>query len=273
MESKIYTNLLQEGPQISEADYKKCDDKEHMLDLPKSEASDCAKEYEQKSKALSPATKASIVLNERGLPIPSDIDGAYRVAEMWLRGGALPKWIKNATQALAAAQYCRSYGLEPLTAIQHLCEINGKMTFWGEGPLAVVRKSGELESINEFFIDADYNKICFSNKNLKSPIYAAICQLKRKGAVEKEFHFTVEDARRVNRGIEAIWKAYPDIMMKRKCRALALKDEFGDYLVGAGIAEYDFEKAPDLDTEEQPKLADVLNQQRKELINEAQPVV
>lgn len=209
--------------------------------------------------------KVIVALNERGLPVPEDINGAYRVAELWLKGEALPKWIKNATQALAAAQYCRSYGLEPLAGIQHLCTINGKLIFWGEGPLAIVRRSGKLEYINEFFIDAEYNKICVSNKNLDKPIFAAICQIKRVGAIEKEFHFTTEDAKRGIRGIEAVWKAYQPIMMKRKCRALALKDEFGDYLIGASIAEYDFETAPDVDTNETKSLADKLNEKRKEL--------
>jgi hypothetical protein len=57
--------------------------------------------------SLEPSKKASraiVELNARGLPVPQDLDGAYRVAELWLKGGALPKWIKNATQALALAQ-------------------------------------------------------------------------------------------------------------------------------------------------------------------------
>ena len=190
--------------------------------------------------------KARIELDQRGLAIPADLDGAYRVAEMWIKGGALPKWIKSATQALAASQFVRAYGLEPLAGIQHLCEINGRYAFWGEAPLGVVRRSGKLEYIDEHFLDKDYQKICVANKNLDAPIFTAVCILKRIDGKEKEFVFTDKEANLAIHGLEPVWKAYRGTMMMRKCRAKGLKGEFGDILMGMPIAEYDHEYAPDL---------------------------
>ncbi len=225
-------------------------------------------EQEQLPEPSKKAQRVTVELNARGLPVPQDLEGAYRVAELWLRGGALPKWIKNATQALAAAQFCRSLGLEPLSALPHICEINGRFSLWGEGPLAVARNSGKLEWIKEFFIDSDYKEINFTNKNLSADIYAAICIVKRVGHEPREFFFTREDEQTANKGLAVVWNGYKKIMYKRKARAIAIKDEFGDCLVGAGISEYDYETAPDVDpTLSEPTLAEKLN--KKYLLGDA----
>jgi hypothetical protein len=191
---------------------------------------------------------AKVELNARGLPLPKNIDEAFRIAEAMFKGGAFPKWVKSAVQALAVSQFCRSLGLDPMVGIQHVCEINGRLSLWGEGPLAAVRASGKLEFIQEIFVDKDYKTICLENKNLDAEIFAAVCRVQRIDSdLVVERFFTAEDEKTAMKGLPAVWKGYRRIMYKRKARAEALKDEFGDILGGAGIAEYDYHTAPDIE--------------------------
>lgn len=193
--------------------------------------------------------KAVVLLNEQGLPMPKDFDAAYRVADAMHKGGAFPKWVRNAMQALAVSQFCRSLKLDPMTGVQHVCEINGRLALWGEGPLAAVRSSGQLDSIKEVFLTKDYKEICLANKNLDAELFAVSCTIVRKhadGRLETvERAFTNKDEAKALKGLADVWKGYQRIMYKRKARAEAIKDLFGDVIAGARIAEYDDNFAPD----------------------------
>lgn len=191
--------------------------------------------------------KAMVALAENGMPMPKNIEEEYRVAEALLKGRGLPEWVKTPVQAFVVSQFSRAFGFQPIVGVQFMQMVNGRLSLWGEGPLAAVRNSGKLEWISEFFITEKYEVISWKNKNLDAPIFAAVCEVKRFGAPSKEFVFTAKDADQVQRGIEAIWKKWRGIMMKRKARAIALKDEFGDVLLGAPIAEYNFHTAPDFE--------------------------
>lgn len=207
--------------------------------------------------------KAVVVLNAQGIPMPADFDAAYRVADAMFRGGSFPKWVKTAIQALAVSQFCRSLNLDPMTGVQHVCEVNGRLSLWGEGPLAAVRASGKLKSIREVFLTKDYKEICLENKNLDAELFACVCQVERSDGSKVERSFTEKDAKTAIQGLPEVWKKYPRVMWKRKARAEALKDLFGDVLVGAGIAEWDATYAPDVQVEGvvQPnaRLSDRLN--------------
>lgn len=216
-------------------------------------------------KAQTPATvKQAVVveLNARGLALPTDIDAAYRIADMGFRGGAFPKWVKSAIQALAVSQFCRALGLEPMTGMQHVCEVNGRLSLWGEGPLAAVRASGKMVSIQEIFLTKDYKKICLENKNLDAEQFAATCIMVREGGERVERSFTNKDEMLCMKGLPNVWKGYQRVMYKRKARAEVIKDLFGDVVAGAGIAEWDANTAPDLvlDSEPQKSLTERLNE-------------
>lgn len=222
-----------------------------------------AKEGETPSAASVPAQKAHVALNERGMPTPKDLDGMYRVIGTLFKGKAFPNWVKSPEQAFAVAQFLKNLGLEVMTGIQHVCEVNGRLCLWGEGPLAVVRASGKMKSIKEVFLDASYKEISLKNKNLDAEIFAAVCTMVRTDGERVERAFTVADAAKATQGVAAIWKGYKRIMFKRKARAECIKDLFGDVVLGAGIAEYDYETAPDMGSaqEGQPRasLADRMN--------------
>lgn len=216
-----------------------------------------------------PASKVPVALNERGLPAPQDLEGMYRVISTLYKGKAFPAWVKSPEQAVAVSQFLKNLGLEVMTGIQHVCEVNGRLCLWGEGPLAAVRASGKMKSIKEIFLDANYKEICLKNKNLDSEIFAAVCTMVRVDGERIERSFTARDAEKATQGIAAIWKGYRRIMFKRKARAECIKDLFGDVVLGAGIAEYDFEAAPDMGSQQEGQvrgsLADRMNDEPAQL--------
>lgn len=201
-----------------------------------------------------PEEKAPVKVAPRSAPLKAGADGAllgasleeqYRLAKYYVQSGMLPKGYDTPEKALIGFQYAIEMGLKPLTAIKNICVINGHPNLWGELPLSLVRKSGKLKSIREYFIDKDYNEICLKNKNLKAEKWAAICDIQRSDNDEiPPFVWTVDDVAKSIQG--PVWKTYPQIMWKRKVRSIALKDIFGDVLGTFDIAEYNHDQAPDV---------------------------
>lgn len=239
-------------------------------------AEEAPKEQEKKTEAQVPATTTAaprppVQMDERGRQGSFDLEQAFRLASALFKGKGFPSWVKSAEQALAVSLFLKNLGLEVMTGIQHVCEVNGRLTLWGEGPLAAVRASGNLKSIKEGFYDKDFVEISFKNKNLLTAELAfAYCVTTRKDNGErKETWFSLNDEKTANKGIDAIWRGYRRTMYKRKARAENLKDNFGDVLQGAGISEYDNEAAPDMRIEGAPEkmetsLSDQMNQKMLE---------
>lgn len=208
-----------------------------------------------------PASKPHVLMNDRGQASTTNLDEMFRLANALFKGKGFPGWVRSPEQALAVCIYLKNLGLEVMTGIQHVCEVNGRITMWGEGPLAAVRASGKLKSIKEGFYTAEYKEICFKNRNLDEPVHFAYCVTVRADNGErKETWFSEKDASTATQGIKAIWTGYRRTMFKRKARAENLKDNFGDILQGAGIQEYDNESAPDMPAlpapNQPPSLAD-----------------
>jgi len=195
--------------------------------------------------------KAELVAREDGALIGKTLSEQYRLATMYVSSGMVPKAFKRPEQVVTAMQYAVGIGLPAtLVSLRNISVINGQAEIWGELPLKLVRQSGQLESIEEYLIDKEHNRIEYVTS--WEMIFAAVCVVKRKGCDEKTVTWTKFQAEQAIHGIQAIWKGYYDVMMKRKCRAIALKDEFGDVLGGVQISEYDSHNAPDL-----PSIKDV----------------
>ena len=205
--------------------------------------------------------KTEIALDENGRPIPKTLEESFRVSSSMFNSKVLPKWVDGPMKALVAFQYCKELGLPPLVTINNMCMINGQINIWGELPLALVRRSGKLKYFNEFIVDDKYQEINFENKNLDKETFAAVCVVQRDDGERKSYSFSQKDAATANQGLKAVWVGYKNIMMKRKARALALKDQFGDVLLGTTIAEYTHEVLPDYQQIDEPKpsTADRLN--------------
>lgn len=196
---------------------------------------------------------AKVELDRQGLPMPRDAAGEYNIARVLYFGKAFPNWVKSTEQAFAVCQFLRGVGLQPMVGIQHTCEVNGRISLWGEGPMAAVMASGKLKAIEEYVINDKYERICVANKNLGDAMFAVVCRMERIDGRIVEHTFTKMDAASVEQGIPTIWKKWPRIMWKRKARAEVIKDLFADVIGGAGIAEYDMHRAPDLEAQLRPE--------------------
>lgn len=188
--------------------------------------------------------KREIAISDDGIIQTKTFEDLYRVSAQILKSGMLPRAYDTVEKVMTGITMVRELGLPPLNGLKQLAIINGSPCLWGELPLAKVRNSGLLDSINEFAIDKDYKQICFENKNLDAEIYAAICMIKRKGCEQKSFAYTKMDADLNPNSRGMVWKNYRSIMMKRRARSLAIKDEFGDVIGGMPIAEYDYDVIP-----------------------------
>lgn len=188
--------------------------------------------------------KKEIMISENGEIETKTFEDLYRVSTQLLKSGMLPKAYDTVEKVMTGITMVRELKLAPLNGLKQLAIINGSPSLWGELPLALVRNSGLLESIDEFLIDKDYKKICFENRNLDAEIYAAVCVIKRKGCEQKSFAYTKMDADLNPNSRGMVWKNYRSIMMKRRARSIAIKDEFGDVIGGITIAEYDYDVIP-----------------------------
>lgn len=188
--------------------------------------------------------KKELIISEQGIIETKSVEDLYRISTALCNSGMLPKTYDTPAKVMAGIAMIRELGLAPINGLKNLAVINGTPSLYGELPLALVRKSGLLEYFNEFLIDKDYKKICFENKNLESEIFASVCELKRVGQDKKTFSYTIHDAAKNPNSKNQVWSSYRPIMFKRKARAIALKDEFGDILGGVTIAEYDHDQIP-----------------------------
>lgn len=178
--------------------------------------------------------------DDRGLVIGSTMEERYRVCQLYVKSGMLPKGYDTPEKAFIGIQYALELGFrdQPLTALKNIAVINGMPSIWGELPLALVFRSGQLESISEYFEDRSGKRLPDTCQN--EAVYSAICEIKRKGFETRRFAFTQDD--RTTLGVAAIWKMFTKIMMKRKARAIAIKDVFPDTMLGFDIGEYQYHK-------------------------------
>lgn len=141
-------------------------------------------------------------------------------------------------------------GMKPMQALQNISLIDGKPVLWGDGMIAVVRDSGELESFKETYSKTDYDSSTMTRKQLASEVYtddfSALCVIKRKGYEEKTYKFSVADAKvaglwcfttEIKGKQYTPWYKYPRRMLQMRARSWALRDTFADYLAGFNTVE------------------------------------
>lgn len=183
-----------------------------------------------------------------GLMVPTSLSESTRIAKALLETGCIPAQYKTVAQVLMGQQFLRQLGLPDIAGLAKLAIIRGSYCLYGEGPKAVCQS--EIQDFEEFWFDAQYNKICFENKNLNTEVFGALCRVTRKGiptCVERVF--TVDDAKIANLwGKAGPWKDHPRRMLQMRCRSWSLKDAFPDKLLGLGIAEYDHDTIIDAGT-------------------------
>ena len=120
-----------------------------------------------------------------------------------------------------------SVGLSALQSLQAIAIIQGKPALYGDGIMAAVLASGNLEIIEESYAAG-----------------VATCRVKRKELPEQSRTFSVEDAKRAKLwGRTGPWTQYPERMLQMRARGKALRDVFADALGGA-IDEYEAADIP-----------------------------
>lgn len=201
---------------------------------------------------MSEETREMTVQNDQIALVDGEIDAVSlqqlnRAASYLASSGMLPKQFDTAPKVAVGMLMCKELGLKSIISLRNIAVINGSPSLWGELPLAIVRMSGLLKYFREYCIDANYLEICIANKNLGADIFSSVCEIQREECEMKTFTYTKMDALANPNSSGTVWKAYRSIMMKRKCRSLAIKDEFGDLLGGCSIAEYDHDVIPSED--------------------------
>jgi len=190
--------------------------------------------------------KPNITATDIGLLMGKSFDEQLRIAGIFAASEMVPKAFRNRPDnVLAAWQTAIELGLKPYSALRQIAVINGTPSLWGELPLSLCMKSGNVVSFDEYFTDENYDRISIANKNMKSKVFAAVCTIERKNPSRKvEIVFSFDDARTAGLINKDIWKNYPKRMLQMRARGWALKDCFPDVLSGVGQAEYDFDLVP-----------------------------
>lgn len=177
--------------------------------------------------------------------VPVDFDGAFRIANVVHRAGMAPESLNTLEKVMVAILHGLEVGLTPMNALQSIAVINGRPTIWGDGAVGLIRASGLLEYMREYYVDED------------KPTMKAVCEVKRKGEPKPVVtDFSMADARTAGLlGKKGPWQSYPKRMLKMRAR-WALRDTFSDVLKGLSLREEveDLERSREPDAaEEQPR--------------------
>ena len=196
------------------------------------------------------------------VPIPAELfseDSNFEItsskmlvfSEYLLRSGLVPTTFQNPGHVCMAVQVAISLGYkkygDAIRAISNMYVYQNKVMLFGDLPLALVKRSGKLEWIKEFFVDSEGKSISFENKNLEEFPSVAVCIVKRTdSSAPYEETITSHDLERSGivirdgmfnggKGKFDVWSQHPKVMWKRRCRARALKSVFPDVLIGTEL--------------------------------------
>lgn len=189
---------------------------------------------------------APIHLDEQGVLEAKTLTDEFRIANMMIQSRAIPKQFQSPAQVIVAMQFLKQHRLPWAVAIRQTTIVNGCLTIWGDLPKALVERSGNMKSFEEFWFDDQYQRINFENKNLKAPIYGYCVRAERKDrAGVEERVFTLDDAIKAKLVDKDIWKLYFKRMIQCRGRGWLLKDVFPEVLSGIAIGEYDYDGGPE----------------------------
>lgn len=226
------------------------------------------RDVNDKQESTPPPIQPGPIPVKDGHLVPTNSTELVRTVANIASGGGFPKRFDTAQKQLAAYNMARSLCAEKWQlALNHMANIEGELRIYGELPGTCAERTREVQEKHVYCIDDKYQKICMENKNLHvMEPFSGVCVIQRKGRERKEFYYTLEDAkkagqyppmknewvdnRRTGKKIENLdspWHRHLKTMLMRKAMALAIKFEFPDAIMGASIAEYDLDRAPDLE--------------------------
>ena len=220
--------------------------------------SDMCQEVEADPSALSSIGSAS---NHRlrSTPLtPQTWQEAEKLAKLLCKSKLVPPGFESPDLCLIAILQGLEMGLPPMMALQRMALVEGKLTLWGDGALALVLRSGLCTSITEWMglagpigdgqnkgnehgdqsvLDRDLIFDPLAHK--REDDWIAFCEVTRAGwdkPVRRSF--SAQDAKRANLWKkEGPWLDYPKRMLQMRARAFALRDAFADVLGGLYMCE------------------------------------
>jgi hypothetical protein len=185
--------------------------------------------------------------------IPAGFQSVLRFAELIHVSGMAPKDMQTVDKIAVAIFHGMEVGMTPMASLQSIAIINGRPSIWGDGALAMIRASGELEDIEEYY-EGDW--LLADGKTINTE-FKAICVVKRKGAKRSITNeFSVADAQRALLWGKSNtpWVTYPKRMLKMRARSWAIRDEFTDIMRGLVLAEeaQDYDDMRNVSPKEEP---------------------
>ena len=158
---------------------------------------------------------------------PRDYEEAQRLAKLLCEAKMAPQGFEKPETCLVGILQGMEMGLSPLFALQRMAIVDGRLTIWGDGALALVLRSGLCVSITEWLEGDDESE------------WISHCEVLREGWDRPIVRsFAVQDARRANLWHKpGPWTEYPKRMLQMRARAFALRDVFADVLGGLYFRE------------------------------------
>lgn len=194
--------------------------------------------------------------DERGVLaiMPRNLDEAVRYTKSIIAAGIVPSAFKdgqtiNASLVMMGVLKSMEVGLPPLTGLGSLLPINGRLSIWGDGAVALVQSKRLVAKQTKTRVGPAFDP---GTELIDWPDdYGWAVTFWRVGQDEPYTHtFTVRDAKRAKLWLNSKkvpWLEHPDRMLFNRARAFVLRDGFADALMGLGIVEEERDHAPDVD--------------------------
>lgn len=198
--------------------------------------------------------RGPVTIGKRGVEI-NDTHDAWRFANIAFTSGLAPKGFKNVASVMIAVIMGAELGMTPMASLQNIAVINGRPSLWGDIMLALVRQSG-------LFDEEVFEETCDDSLDGGT----GFCTVRRKPdgkAITRKF--SMLDAERAKLlAKDATWHTYPQRMLMFRPRSWALRDAFGDVLLGLRSAEEERDIPDDVPAEEPVSSLEQLTEKLKE---------
>lgn len=182
--------------------------------------------------------------------LPQSLDEVIRYSRMLLVAGAVPDALSEEkgrklpereiiSRVVAVIAAGSEVGLAPMSAMASIAIINRKRYIFGEGAIALVQNSGQLESMEREFIGTVPEDDVPTGKFHDS--FGVRVTLKRRGQDRPYIgSYTVGQAKRAHLWLSTVkrtWTEAPEAMLFWRAFHQAAVAGFSDFLNGMGIRE------------------------------------
>tara|TARA_S200002703_G_scaffold30261_1_gene26215 strand:- start:1539 stop:2459 length:921 start_codon:yes stop_codon:yes gene_type:complete len=156
--------------------------------------------------------------------IPTDVDQALKISEMFAKSDLVPDNYRNKpANIFLAVSAGASLGLAPFQAMQNITVINGKPSIWGDALLAMVRNDKRCLSVKE----------SIEGEGTTRTATCSVSRLAPNGETEViSSSFSMGNAQKAGLLNKKPWQSYPDRMLQMRARGFALRDAFADVIGG-----------------------------------------